>query len=96
MKMAQKDPLQSADLYRFGKGSTGSEKSLSRHNEESDDQSVNINVYCEIREPERKRRRPGGLFFGLIGSILDGIVGFFYLVVFLALLIGVIDYFSMG
>lgn len=94
--MAQKDPIQSADFYRFGKGNTNNEKSPSGHNKGRDDRPVNVNVYCEIREPERKRRRPGGLFLGLIGSILDGIVGFFYLVVFLALLIGVIDYFSMS
>ena len=91
--MAQKDPLQSADFYRFGKGSTGSEKSVSYHNEELDDQPVNVNVYCEIREPERKRRRPGGLFFGLIGSILDIIVGTFYLIATLIFILCVIDSF---
>ncbi|MBM6928991.1 hypothetical protein [Parasutterella secunda] len=94
--MAQKDRLQSADLYRFGKGSTSAGNSPSGHNEETYDEPVNINVYCEIEEEGREKRRPGSLFFGLIGSILDGIVGFFYLVVFLALLIGVIDYFSMS
>ena len=94
MKMAQKDRLQSADLYRFGKGSTGSEKSLSRHNEESDNQSVNINVYCEIEEEKREKRRPGGLFLGLIGSILDGITFIFYLIVILILLLCVGAYLS--
>ena len=94
--MAQKDPIDSADLYRFGKGCTNNENSSSVHNEESDGQPVNINVYCEFEESKRERRRPGGLFLGLIGSILDGIVGFFYLLVFLGLLIGVIDYFSMS
>lgn len=91
--MAQKDPLQSADLYRFGKGSTSNEKSLSGHKDEADEQPVNINVYCEIREPERKRRRPGGLFFGLIGSILDIIVGTFYLIATLIFILCVIDCF---
>ena len=94
MKMAQKDPLHSADLYRFGKSGTSAGNSPSGQNEESDDQPVNINVYCEIQEPKRQKRRSGGLFFWLIGSILDGIVAFFYLVVFLGLLIGIMDYFS--
>lgn len=94
MEMTQKDPLDSADLYRFGKGSTNGERLPSDHHEGIDDHPVNINVYCEIQEPKRQKRRSGGLFFWLIGSILDGIVAFFYLVVFLGLLIGIMDYFS--
>ena len=91
--MGQKDPIDSADLYRFGRGCTNNENSPSGHNEESDGQPVNINVYCEIREPERKRRRPGGLFFGLIGSILGIIVGTFYLIATLIFILCVIDSF---
>lgn len=92
--MAQKDPLHSADLYRFGQSGTSAGNSLSDHNEESDDQPVNINVYCEIEEEKREKRRPGGLFLGLIGSILDGITFIFYLIVALVLLLCVGVYFS--
>lgn len=94
MKMVQKDSLESADLYRFGKSGTSAGNSSSGQNDESDDQPVNINVYCEIREPEQKRGRPGGLFFGLIGSILDGITFTFYVIVTLVLLLCVGMYFS--
>ena len=94
MKMVQKDPLQSADLYRFGKSGTSAGNSSSGHNEESDDQPVNINVYCEIEEAGREKRRPGGLFLGLLGSILDGITFIFYLIVALVLLLCVGAYFS--
>ena len=92
--MAQKDPLQSADLYRFGKSSTSSGNSSSGHNEERDHQPENINVYCEIEETGREKRRPGELFLGLIGSILDGITFIFYLIVILVLLLCVGAYFS--
>lgn len=92
--MVQKYPLQSADLYRFGKNGTSAGNSPSGHNEKSDDQPVNINVYCEVEETGRERRRPGGLFLGLIGSILDGITFIFYLIVALVLLLCVGAYFS--
>ena len=66
----------------------------SQKEDESDGRPLNINVYSEIREPEQKRRRPGGLFFGLIGSILDGITFIFYVIVTLVLLLCVGMYFS--
>ena len=91
--MVQKDPLDSADLYRFGKNSTNGEKLPSYHHEGIDDQPVNINIHCEIQEPESKSRRSGGLFFGLIGSILDIIVGTFYLIFALIFILCVIDSF---
>ena len=94
MKMAQKDTLHSADLYRFGKSGTSAGNSPSGQNEESDDQPVNINVYCEIEETGREKRRPGGLFLGFIGSILDGITFIFYVIVILVLLLCVGAYFS--
>lgn len=92
--MAQKDPLQSADLYRFGKGSTSNEKSPPGHNEERYDERECVTVYSEIEETEREKRRPGGLFLGLIGSILDGITFIFFLIVILVLLLCVGAYFS--
>lgn len=66
----------------------------SQKEDESDGRPLNINVYSEIREPEQKRRRLGGLFFGLIGSILDGITFIFYVIVTLVLLLCVGMYFS--